>query len=206
MMSPCKKTTKKEKLEYFKTLINDTGLCSSLKIQHPCVYEKLMDLFLTHPDYPEKIDDVVDIAIIKNKINTKYFELQLIKSNSATDNISYLACINKPNTTKHLKEAMRYAILPQILNFKKTQLKPECSICKSDNDIQIDHLILFKHLYDEFIKNRDDIPSKFNENYFNGAQFKPNDYLFEKEWFEFHQEKAMLRCLCKNCNLTRKKT
>ena len=37
-----------------------------------------MELFLTHPDYPAKIVNVIDIAIIKNKINPKYFELQLI--------------------------------------------------------------------------------------------------------------------------------
>ncbi len=179
---------------------------SILSTQHKIEKVSNSELFLTHPDYPEKIVNVVDIAIVKNKINIKYFELQLIKSNGETDNISYLACINKPNTTKHLKEAMRYAILPQILNFKNNQVNPECTICKSDDDIQIDHLILFKHLYDEFIKNRDDIPSKFNENYFNGAQFKPNDKVFEHEWYKFHQEKATLRCLCKNCNLTRKKT
>ena len=165
-----------------------------------------MELFLTHPDYPEKVVIVLDIAIIKNKINPKYVELQLIKSNSDTDNISYLACINKPNNTKNLKEAMRYAIVPQILEFKNNQVKLECSICKSNEDIQIDHLILFKHIYDEYIKTRNDIPSNFNENYFNGAQIKPEDNLFEKEWCEFHQQKAILRCLCKNCNLTRKKT
>lgn len=205
MESPHKMKTKKEQLEYFKKLINSTGLCCSLKTHHTFIYEKLMELFLTHPDYPTKIVNVIDIAIIKNKINPKYFELQLIKSNSDIDNISYIACINKPNNTKNLKEAMRYAIVPQILEFKNKQMKLECSLCKSTNDIQIDHLILFKHIYDEFVKTRNDIPSNFNENYFNGAQIKPEDDLFEKEWFEFHQEKAILRCLCKNCNLTRKK-
>jgi hypothetical protein len=44
---------------------------------------------------------------------------------------------------------MRYAIVPQILEFKNNQVKLECSICKSNEDIQIDHLILFKHIYDE---------------------------------------------------------
>ena len=102
MESPHKMKTKKEQLEYFKKLINNTGLCASLKLQCPSVYEKLMVLFLKHPEYPKKVEDVVDLAIIKNKINPKYFELQLIKSNSDTDNISYLACINKPNNTKNL--------------------------------------------------------------------------------------------------------
>ena len=197
--------TKKEQLGYYKNLINNTGLCSSLKTQHPDVYEQLMKLFLTHPDYPEKMNNVIDVAIIKNKINPLYLELQLIKSNNKTDNISYLACINKPNTTKNLKEAMRYAILPQILEFKNKQEALECSICKSNENIQIDHLILFKNIYEDFIKTRNDIPVKFDENYFNGAQFQPKDKLFEEEWYEFHKQNSQLRCLCKNCNLTRKK-
>ncbi len=132
-------------------MINSTRLCCSLKTYHPIMYEKLMELFLTNPDYPEKVVSVVDIAIIKNKINPKHFELQSIKSKSDTDNISYLACIKKPNNKINLKEAMRYAIVPQILEFKNNLLKLECSICKSNEDIQIDHLILFKHIYDEYI-------------------------------------------------------
>jgi len=197
--------TKKPQLEYFKRLINDTGLCPSLKSNFPEIFEKLMELFINHPDYPSKIENVVDVAIIRNKINKKYFELQLIKENNDIDNISYIACINKPKTDKCLKEAMRFAVLSQILEFKNNQNKLECSICKSTDDIQIDHLILFKDLYDEFIKTQNDIPSKFNENYYNAAQFKPEDKDFENAWAQFHKQKAELRCLCKNCNLTRKK-
>ena len=94
---------------------------------------------------------------------------------------------------------------PRFLEFKNNQENLECKICKSREDIHIDHLILFKTLYDEFIKTRNDIPTKFIENYFNGAQFSQDDIKFESEWKEFHKEKAVLRCLCKACNLTRKK-
>jgi hypothetical protein len=34
---------------------------------------------------------------------------------------------------------------------------------------------------------------------------KPEDDGFENAWKQFHKQKAVLRCLCKNCNLTRKK-
>ena len=78
-------------------------------------------------------------------MNFKYLELQLIKEDNSIDNISYRCCINKPNNEKNLKEAMRYAILPQILEFKNNQSKLECALCKSNENIQIDHLLLFKH-------------------------------------------------------------
>lgn len=197
--------TKKEQLNHYKSLIYNTGLCNSLKTHFPSVNDELMKLFINHPDYPKKIENVVDIAIIKNKITPKYLELQLIKSNGITDNISYIACINKPNKDKSLKEAMRYAILSQILEFKNKQEHLKCMICKSGEDIHIDHLILFRNLYNEFIKTRNDIPTTFIENFFNGAQFSPVDIQFENEWKEFHKEKAVLRCLCKKCNLTRNK-
>jgi hypothetical protein len=45
MESPHKMKTKKEQLEYFKKMINNTGLCCSLKTHYPFVYEKLMELF-----------------------------------------------------------------------------------------------------------------------------------------------------------------
>ena len=53
-----------------------------------------MDLFSNHPEYPEKVRDVIDISIIRNKLNSKYFELQIKKADDTTDNISYRYCDN----------------------------------------------------------------------------------------------------------------
>ena len=38
-----------------------------------------MELFTNHPEYPEKVEGVVDVGIIRNKLNPKYYELEIIK-------------------------------------------------------------------------------------------------------------------------------
>ena len=139
--------SKKELIEYYKALIYKVGLCQSLKTNHFDIYLELMDLFTNHPDYPEKIENVVDISIVKNKLHNKYLELHIIKKDNTTDNISYRCCINKPSKDRNLKNAMRYAILPQIFEFKNKCELLECNFCKSKENIEIDHTILFKILY-----------------------------------------------------------
>ena len=79
----------------------------------------------------------------------------------------------------------------------------ECAFCKSKKDIEIDHVNLFKDLYNDFVKDRKDIPSSFDNNFYNAAKFKKDDELFENEWIEYHRKNALLRCLCKKCNLSR---
>jgi hypothetical protein len=69
---------------------------------------------------------------------------------------------------------MRYAVLSQNLDLKYNQEILQCKICQSQQDIHIDHLVLSKHLFEEFMKTRNDIPSKFDENDLNGAKFEPD--------------------------------
>jgi hypothetical protein len=133
-------------------------------------------------------------------------ELQIIREDNTVDNISYRCCINKPNKDRNLKNAMRYAIHSQILHFRNECDVLECALCKSKDNIHIDHIILFKTLYDEFLRDKKDIPTTFDDNFYNSAVFKKEDKLFENEWIEYHMNHSSLRCLCKNCNLTRKKT
>ena len=197
--------TKKEMTEYYKTLINGIGLCPSLKTNHPNAYLELMELFTNHPEYPEKVYDVVDISIIRNKICPKYFELQITKADNTTDNISYRCCISKPNKDRNLKNAMRNAVTQQILEFRNCCDTLECSICKSKENIQIDHIILFRKLYVDFLKERNDVPTVFDDSIYNMAVFRLEDNKFEEEWKTYHKKNASLRCLCKTCNLTRGK-
>ena len=74
--------TKKELIDCYKNLINSTGLCSSLKSNYPSIYFELMDLFSNHPEYPEKVRNVIDISITRNKLNSEYFELQIKKADN----------------------------------------------------------------------------------------------------------------------------
>jgi hypothetical protein len=191
---------------YYKTLLNNIGLCPSLKHFHDDAYNDFMELFKNHPEYPDKVKNVVDIAIVNNKLINKYFELQLIKNDGTTDDISYKKCIYKPSTNNSLKQAMRYAIKDQIFDYKDSCDELICEICGSEQNIQIDHVILFKQLYDCFLKqNTLIIPTTFDNTYFNSAKFKEFDKEFVNSWSNYHKKHAILRCLCNKCNQSRNK-
>jgi hypothetical protein len=134
-----------KKLDYFRCKINDIGLCCSVKNEHNNFYNELMEIFKSHPNYPELFSNVVDVAIAYNKINPKKcYELQLIKSNKTSEAVSYRKCFQKPTKDIDLKHAMRYSIKDQILDYKDNCDKLICAICGSEQNIQIDHVILFK--------------------------------------------------------------
>jgi hypothetical protein len=192
-----------QKTKYFSSRLNK-GLCSSLKIERPDDFKDFMELFKNHPEYSTKLTNVVDLCIVVNKKNHKYFEINLIKSDKTVDDISYRICISLKHKNKDLYEALRYSIYEQIKEFKnKSRLI--CVKCKSLENIHIDHVNTFKSLTDNFLRNRKDIPSSFDNTYYNSSMFKTEDKKINDEWFDYHKENAVLRCLCRNCNLTRKK-
>jgi hypothetical protein len=100
---------------------------------------------------------------------------------------------------------MRDCIDPQIQSFRKNNIM-KCELCDKTKDIHIDHVILFKELTDNFLKNKKHIPTDFDDNNYNGVMFRDINKDFADEWFKYHLENAQLRPLCKCCNLTREKT
>jgi hypothetical protein len=194
--------SKKEQTEYFKQLLNK-GLCKSLLNERPKDFEELMCLFKNHPD-TNKLNNVKDIYIIRNKKNSKYFEFRLIKTDGTEEDISYRNCINKRSSNYDINQAFRNSIDYQIKDFRNNCTK-ECVLCGCNQDIHIDHIYLFKNLVKDFINERDDIPTSFDDNIDNTAIFKKENINFENEWKEYHEKHSTLRPLCKNCNLKRSK-
>ena len=197
-----------KKLDYFRSKINEIGLCCSVKHEYHDFYDELLEIFKSHPGYPELVSNVVDVSIAYNKINPKKcYELQLIKSNKTSEAISYRKCFQKtPTKDIDLKNSMRYAIKDQILDYRDSCDELICAICGFEDYIQIDHVILFKKLYDDFLKqNTLKIPTEFDNTYFNSAKFKDDDVEFKNSCATYHKKHAILRCLCNKCNQKRSK-
>ena len=192
---------KKQTTDYFKSKLNK-GVCESLKLQREDDFNAFMELFKDHPEYETKIENVVDLCIVKNKRNSKYFEINLIRNDETREDISYRCCINTRPKNYNLNSALRYTIEPQITEFRKGK-ELICEFCKSLDDIQIDHIITFKDMSDMFLKDRSDIPFVFDDTDYNGCKFQTVDEVFMNEWYEYHQNNAKLRCLCRKCNLAR---
>lgn len=194
---------KKEQLLYFKSKLNK-GCCSSLKKERNEDFNDFMELFKNHPEYDTKLKNVVDLCIIHNKKNKKYFEINLIKQDGSLEDISYLRCINKVPKNYNLNSALRYTIEPQISEYR-TKNRLICEICKSSENIHIDHIENFSDLVNNFLNTRKDIPIDFDDNEYNGCKFQDKDIQFKIDWYEYHKKNAKLRCLCAKCNLTQPK-
>lgn len=196
---------KTQKTNYFKTRLNK-GLCKSLKKERNDDFNDFMELFKHHPESDMKLLDVVDLCIVSNKRNSRFYEINVIRSNGEIEDISYRCCINQRNNYFDLNQALRYAIEPQIKDFRNANIN-KCVLCGSMNNIQIDHIIMFKNLVSNFLKKTlKPIPDKFDDNEFNSAKFKPENKELEEEWFNYHKKNAILRCLCSKCNKSRKHT
>lgn len=196
---------KSQKTNYFKIRLNK-GLCKSLKKERSEDFNDFMELFKYHPESEIKLLDVIDLCIVYNKRNSKCFEINLIKSNGEIQDISYRCCISQRRNNFNLNQALRYAIEPQIQEFRYNN-EMKCNFCHSIDNIHIDHIIMFKDLVNEYLKTiLKPIPNEFDDNEFNGSKFKIKDRQFERDWFIYHQNNAKLRCLCSKCNLSRKKT
>lgn len=96
---------------------------------------------------------------------------------------------------------MRNAIENQIEEYRNKYNELKCEKCNSKSKPEVDHTeILFVELYENFIKDRKDIPCEFNNSILNSKCLKREDKKFEEEWIEYHKEKAILRILCSKCN------
>lgn len=198
-------SNKKEKLEYFKNILNK-GLNDSLLNNRKQDYDELMELFKKHPEYPSKLKGVIDLKIITNIRNSKYYEFNLIKDNGSIEDISYRCCIYTRNSNLDFLNAMRNSIKPQIKEFRFMS-KNKCEFCGDTSNIHIDHIYLFKYLVLDFKKlfDQKDIPITFDDGIDNIAIFKKEDKDFSDSWYEYHKTHATLRPLCKRCNLSRSK-
>jgi len=198
--------TKKSAEEYVRSIIERIGLCKSIKTRSKSDYNFFIDLFRRHPKYPEKIYNICDISIQKNKINSKYLELHIIKEDGTTDDISWRNCISGSERDK-FKCALRVAINDQIMHFKYNNTN-KCELCKTINadSYHVDHIMHFEEIVFEFLNNTTkDKPTIFKNIGDNRKAFTENDIEYEEEWKNFHKEHAQLRILCSVCNLKRPK-
>ena len=194
--------TQKSLKEYIKNIINEIGICSSIKNNYSQYYNIFIELFNRHPN-PEKMINMCDIQIKSNPLY-KHLELHIVYNNGKTDDISYNVCINT-KYKNYIKMAMRVSIIPQILEYKNNSIR-KCVNCNSNQDLEVDHIIWFEKIYDDFMKNNKiKIPTKFNNTDGHLKCFMSDDIMFEKSWNLYHNANAQLRVLCSNCNKKRDK-
>lgn len=165
----------------------------------------MIDLIKWHPEYDtafkESIDDNVEFKIGKDGWGNKNYWMK--KTNGEWEMFSYRKCKNAQSKEKdkktNVQNSARASIRDQIDNHR--MMNPECVFCGSSKNIEVDHN--FEQLTFQTML----------ENYLNEVQKKYTDFQLEStpfghrfnddddiSWFNYHQEHAILRSLCRECH------
>lgn len=201
--------------KYVKKIIYDIGVCYDVKNKHPEKYKLLIKILERHPEFSYKSENMCNIKIINDILNVKALKIIIIKTNGEID-ISWRCAINGKHKSKKgvLTTAMRSSIYKQIEDFRINSKNYCCELCGSVEALQVDHNDEKKSAFDELVynfvnENKDiKIPDNFRElnDGTHRVGFLQEDNNFENKWVEYHRQHAILRILCKNCNLRRPKT
>lgn len=150
-----------------------------------------------------------------DKVTGKYRTFEIERVDGSMTDISYIvANIKKPNYYNDFKKALRFVIMPQILEFKKNKFNESpviiCPISKTDttfNDCHIDH---FNPTFDDIVKcfineyKIIDLKAVLAPNRDNQTICEISDKLVSDNFYKYHQNKANLRVLSVKANLVNK--
>jgi len=194
--------------ELVASLKDEQGLCKSVKEKNEDAFRFLIELFHRHPDAERKLENMTDIEIDSHPLyHTSRFLIR--KTDDSFMDISWTICVNMKTHTKYDNFAfcLRNCINEQIKDFRRKNDTDICSICDKyiSGISEIDHIITFSTLKDDFVKKYDIIlPEKYDEDGdTNLTCFLKDDMWIGEEFQKYHQEHATLRATCKKCNLAR---
>lgn len=205
--------TQKAAEAYVRDLLEGVGICDSVKLADETTYTRLCEVLKNHPASDEKLDGMVDLKIIRNRLNSKAKEIHVVNCNGDCVDISWRICITRKSKTsaQEVISSMRSSIVDQILMFRRNSDTLKCNLCGvSSVEMHVDHVIPFEKLAKDFLENVNNVyplPSKFGDaaDGSNRIVFLPEDNAFEDAWSVYHKNQAILRTLCWSCNLRRKR-
>ena len=204
-------TTQTAAEKHIRCLIQNLGICSSVKDANKKSYETIYELCKRHPDSTNKMKDIADFKIVKNKLNSKAYELHICRIDGSTTDISWKVCITgRAKTYKNdLFSAFRVSISDQIQEFRLMNDTLKCVLCNKKNiKTHVDHVIHFQKIVEDFLQVYNGSYSKsfdtIDDNT-NRCCFTQADTDIKQMFQEYHKNNASLRILCEECNLKRKK-
>jgi hypothetical protein len=199
--------SKKKAEEYVRALLKEIGITDSVVRTTPHHVLFLLKLCQNHHRGSEKLQDMIDFVIKRNKMSKLALELYIKRTNGTLIDISWLKCVSGvPASDEHeLKRAMRHSIEQQN-DFLNNLTERKCSNClQTECEFHVHHAVNeFDDLVKSFLKQTTlSIPKIFAENKCtNQTVFRVEDKIFSKEWQAYHAQHATLQLVCKMCNLS----
>jgi len=210
--------TKKEITEFIRHMIlkyKDNELLSDQDFAF--IYE----ILLLHEEANIKIGPGVSSIWIQTNQNTGYGKTRgfwLKRTDGSITDFSWTKCVNTPKDShkRDFLRACRTAIEPQIKEFRKKIFKINFNVfCPVTGELlfphtcHIDHEapMTFERIVSDFIveKNIDIKTVKINEPKDGDIKTYFSDINFEKLFYDFHREKAVIQAISKQANLRMKK-
>jgi len=205
-------TFKKDALEFYKKILNSYEFGEILNSSD---FDNVFGLIEIHPQKKEKIGCGIEyFRVGKAKFKTKSFEI--VRKDGSTEFLSYTKRINKPKDEfSRFRNACRQAIQNDLISvkqkyFKKNAIKSKVKCQESDEylsyeELNVDHRQpnTFSVIVDRFIEIKN---LNVNEIEYIQIEGGPNEIANENlktEFREYHKEKANLRLVKRELNLSR---
>jgi hypothetical protein len=189
--------TKKDVLAYFKDYLAKNDNIT------PDLYPSFVEFVKHHPlGFNEKTQTLIIETNNEYKGNIKNLTI-LTNETGHKKHVSIGTVLNGYNMKNEINGVLRKAILPQILEFKANNPKPDkCPMCNNDltnENMNIDHVKPFRELISDYMR--------FNNVNYNDLTLERIDNVktitnpgFIDGWITYHRRYAKLRYLCNKCN------
>ena len=184
----------------------------------------LVSILKPQPQWSERIQTIRSFRVVRGKKNRAFAMcLRVLSVTNRWVTVSWRASILSEFPRTKLQScpivcALRQSVRRQVCTFRRRSVNVQghlsCQLCsRSDGSTvyHVDHAEpTFSTLVTLFLskeKNRSECPEPSAIQYGrNGRRvFSSSDRLFARRWCTFHQNHAMLRILCRTCNLGRKR-
>lgn len=143
-----------------------------------------------------------------NERNKKTFQTHVQFKDDTKENISFLNCVDMMNPKKQnndyehdLEQAMRKSVNQQIQFFCDNNKTKICEKCDTTKNIQVDHVIKFRDIKSEFLKDNKHKIEFVTDTIYGGKKLADNSIEFATNWNAYHEKMYVLRYLCQTCNL-----
>ncbi|KAJ1467054.1 hypothetical protein T484DRAFT_1756164 [Baffinella frigidus] len=209
--------TDKEKKAYVRGVIEEIGICDSVKAVSPGSYDKVLAIVQNHPEATAKLNGIEDFRIQKNAYGGRFakgFTLLIKKAGGGEVDVSYITSATGkrpcPRTVFH--SCLRVSIDPQIHAFKDNETTEVCALCNTtltvDTGREADHTKHFATIVNEFVSMQPapfTYPEKTKECNDGTYRYRLTDADSELEaaFVAYHEEHATLRLTCTKCNQSR---
>lgn len=207
--------SQKVALEYVRAILRKNGAWSMITPENHD-FSFMINLFERHPDFDYKRGcGISKFAVVRNPFVPKHLCVDIIREDGTRVDISFVTAVSgkKKSLNSMWAGALRREVVEQVLFFREVNFVPgmACPLCGMKlldiPDVHIDHVNpTFEQLVKEFecfLRTAHiEIPTEFTKD---GAhdpiRLCPKDVKIAQLWKRFHKTRAVLRIICRPCNL-----